>query len=121
MHLRHMQTYARDSALAEFHQSFPDLRQVEELGALLIDVGALLHARLGAQVVIVAQASFVQQVIDHLTAMAAEIVSIVHAVLIRAAITAVVAIDLGQLIDLHAANRRRLKAKATDGCQRAQG
>ena len=76
------------------------LRQIEELSLLLIDGAALLHTGPLLQGVVVAEATLLQQFIDRFATLAAEIPMIAHAMLFRTAITAVVAVDNDQWLDL---------------------
>ena len=118
MHLWYVETSSGDARFAELYNPVPHFGQTEEFAALLIHTGALFYPRLFLQLVIVAQTSLAQQIIDHLAALAAEITSLVLAVVARAGVPTMEAGDLGQLSGLHGTkcgNREWVRADGRQG------
>lgn len=111
MHLRDAETNAGDASLREFNHTFAYLRQLEELKAVLIGAELLFHAGLLLQRVVLAESCFVQQVVHHLAAMAAEILAVVHAVLFSARIATMETSDLRQYLGLHGCKERAAEAQ----------
>ena len=100
-----MEPRSCDPFFAEFHNTLAHFRQIEQFDALLVQRTDLLDARLFLQFVVVAQPAFVQQVVHHLAALAAKVLTRVHTMRFRARVATVVAGDRCQLLDLHSAKR----------------